>query len=159
MDWTQQMEEMSKQWTDVQKKLWLNWQESASKASSNAQVRAAWQQMLDMWKNTLHRMLDMQVESARHWADSVSSSDVFEGVAQWAEQLHTMTKQSVALQKQMWDGWFQMVEKIDPTEVQGSKDFLNQPVMKLWQEMSQQTMNMQQEWMKNWTAWQPGKKG
>jgi hypothetical protein len=40
MEWTQQMEEMGKQWTDMQKKLWLNWNEAAKQASTTVQAKA-----------------------------------------------------------------------------------------------------------------------
>jgi len=158
MDWTQQMEEMGKQWTDVQKKLWLSWNEAAKQASANVQAKAMWQQMLDTWQNAVHRMLDMQVESARLWSESVAASETVESTIQWAEQFYLMTKQSSAVQKQLWDGWFQMAEKLDPMQMQNMMDMSTQP-MNLWKEMSQQAMMMQKEWMKNWSAWQPSKKG
>ena len=55
----------------------------------------------------------------------------------------------------MWDSWFQMVEKIDPTQLNNVMDLDNQPVMKFWKDMSQQASSMQQEWMKAWSVWPP----
>lgn len=156
MDWTQQMEDMGKQWTDVQKKLWMGWNEAAKQATTTVQAKAMWQQMLDTWKNAVYRMLDMQVESARLWSESVAAGETMESTVQWAQQFYQMTKQSSTVQKQLWDGWFQMVEKLDPTQIQNMMDMTNQP-MNMWKEMSQQAMTMQKEWMKNWSAWQPGK--
>lgn len=156
MEWTQQIEEMSKQWTDMQKKLWLNWNEVAKQASTNVQSKAVWQQMVDTWKNAVYRMLDMQVESARLWSESVAANETMAGSVQWAKQFYQMTKQTSAVQKQLWDSWFQMAEKLDPIQMQNMMEMSSQP-MNLWKEMSQQAMNMQNEWMKNWSAWQPGK--
>lgn len=156
MEWTQQMDEMGKQWADMQKKLWLNWNEVAKQASANVQTKAVWQQMLDAWKNAVYRVLDMQVESARLWSESVANNEAMANNVQWAKQFYQMTKQATAVQKQLWDGWFQMAEKLDPMQLQNMMEMSSQP-MNLWKEMSQQAMNMQKEWMKNWTAWQPGK--
>ena len=156
MEWTQQIEEMSKQWADMQKKLWLNWNEVAKQASTNVQTKAVWQQMLDTWKNAVYRMLDMQVESARLWSESVADNEAMAGSVQWAKQFYQMTKQTSAVQKQLWDSWFQMAEKLDPTQMQNMMEMSSQP-MNLWKEMSQQAVNMQNEWMKNWSGWQPGK--
>lgn len=156
MEWTQQMEEMGKQWVDMQKKLWTGWNEAAKQATTTIQAKAVWQQMLDTWKNTVYRMLDMQVESTRLWSESVAANEAMESTVQWAQQFYQMTKQSSMVQKQLWDGWFQMIEKLDPTQLQNMMDMSNQP-MNFWKEMSQQTLNMQKEWMKNWSAWQPGK--
>ncbi|MBX3014311.1 MAG: hypothetical protein KF832_22500 [Caldilineaceae bacterium] len=156
MDWTQQMEEMGKQWADMQKKLWLGWSDAAQQATATAQSKAMWQQLLDTWKNVVYRTLEMQVESARLWSESVTARENGEQAVQWAQQFYQMTKQSSAVQKQLWDGWFQMMEKLDPRQVQTMMDMSNQPV-NFWKEMSQQTLNMQQEWLKNWTAWPPSK--
>lgn len=156
MEWTQQMEEMGKQWTDMQKKLWLNWNEAAKQASTTVQAKAVWQQMLDSWKNALYRMLDMQVESARLWSESIAAGETPEVTVQWAEQFYQMTKQSSVVQKQMWEGWFQMMEKFDPMQMQKMMEMGQQP-MNFWKDMTQQAQTMQQEWMKNWSAWQPGK--
>ena len=156
MEWTQQIEEMSKQWADTQKKLWFNWNEAAKQASTTVQTKAVWQQMLDMWKNAVYRMLDMQVESARLWSESVADNEAMASSVQWAKQFYQMTKQTSAVQKQLWDSWFQMAEKLDPTQMQTMLEMSSQP-MNLWKEMSQQAVNMQNEWMKNWSAWQPGK--
>ena len=156
MEWTQQVEDMGQQWVDMQKKLWLNWNDVAKQASTNVQTKAVWQQMLDTWKNAVYRMLDMQVESARLWSESVAENEAMASSVQWAQQFYQMTKQASTVQKQVWDGWFQMAEKLDPMQIQSMMEMSSQP-MNFWKEMSQQAINMQKDWMKNWSAWQPGK--
>ena len=155
MNWTQQMEEMSRQWHDVQKQLWASWQETAQQATPQGQAKAMWQQMLTTWKN----MLDIQVESVRLWSESVVTGGAPEATVQWAEQFYQMTKQASTVQKQLWDSWFTLADQMDPTSMPNMMNMNNQPVMRLWQEMAQQTVKMQQEWMKNANPWQPGKKG
>ncbi len=159
MDWTQQMEEATKQWSDVQGKLWSSWGQAAQQATTQAQAKAVWQQMIDQWKNAVFRMLEMQVETARLWSENVAQSEALEGVGQWADQSYQMTKQWGTLQKQMWSSWFEMLEKVDPAQMPAAMEFNQQPMMKLWNEMSQQATTMQQEWMKSWSVWQPSKKG
>lgn len=166
VDWTEQMEAVTKQWTDTQRQLWSSWSAAAQQATTTAQTKAAWQQMVDLWKNSVHRMLEMQVDTARLWSESVAESDALEGVAQWAEQSYEMTKQWSAMQKQLWDGWFQILEKMEPTHfsnvmgsnpIGSSKDLNSQPMMKLWSDMMQQAGSMQQEWVKSWTSWPSSK--
>lgn len=159
MDWTEQMEAVTKQWTDTQKQLWSSWGAAAQQATTTAQTKAVWQQMLDAWKNSVYRMLEMQEETARLWAESVASTESLEGIAQWADQSYQMTKQWSTVQKQLWDGWFQMMEKVDPTQLPGGMDMSNQPMMKLWNDTVQQAGKMQQDWINTWTGWQPTKKG
>jgi len=159
MDWTEQMENATKEWNDVQSKLWSSWGQAAQQATTQAQAKAVWQQMIDQWKNAVYRMLEMQVDTARLWSENVAQSESLDGVAQWADQSYQMTKQWGALQKQLWSSWFDMLEKVDPAQIPSATEFNQQPMMKLWNEMSQQATTMQQEWMKGWTMWQPSKKG
>lgn len=159
MDWTQQMEEAARQWSDAQTKLWTSWGQAAQQATTKAQAKAVWQQMIDQWKNLVYRMLEMQVETARLWSENVSDGENWEGIGQWADQSYQMTKQWSTLQKQVWASWFDLLEKVDPAQVPNMMDLNNQPMMKLWNEMSQQASAMQQEWMKTWSMWQPTKKG
>jgi hypothetical protein len=49
-----------------------------------------------------------------------------------------------------------MMEKFDPMQMQKMMEMGQQP-MNFWKDMTQQAQTMQQEWMKNWSAWQPGK--
>ncbi|MEZ4675617.1 MAG: hypothetical protein R2932_15405 [Caldilineaceae bacterium] len=99
------------------------------------------------------------METARLWSENVAESELLEGMAQWTNQSYQMTQQWSAVQKQLWDNWFQMLEKVDPTKLPNATELNNQPVIKLWNDMSQQAATMQQEWMNAWTMWQPGKKG
>lgn len=159
LDWTEQMEEATRQWTDVQSKLWAGWGQAAQQATTKAQAKAVWQQMIDQWKNMVYRVLEIQVETARLWSQNIATTDSPEGAAQWAAQMYQMTKQWSDFQKQMWDSWFDTMEKIDPSHAPGAMDLNNQPMMKLWNEMAQQAQAMQQEWLKSWSMWQPTKKG
>jgi hypothetical protein len=59
----------------------------------------------------------------------------------------------------MWNSWFELLEQVDPAQMPAAMEFNQQPMMKLWNEMSQQATTMQQEWMKSWSMWQPTKKG
>ncbi len=157
MDWTQQMDQMTKQWTEAQKQLWSSWAE-ATKRGNGVQAKALWQQIMESWRGSVNQMLDMQGEGLRVWSESMASADLPEPMSQWVEQLRQMTKQWTGTQKQLWENWFQMVEKFDPLASGMSAMPETQPMMKMWQEMTQQALNVQQQWMKNWGNWQPSKR-
>jgi hypothetical protein len=157
MDWTQQMDQMTKQWTEAQKQLWSNWAE-ATKRGNGTQAKALWQQILASWRTSVHQMLDMQGEGLHAWSESVGSTDLPEPINQWTEQLRQMSKQWTGTQKQLWDNWFQMIEKLEPMASGVGPTLETQPMMKMWQEMTQQALSVQQQWMKNWGSWQPNKR-
>jgi hypothetical protein len=156
INWTQQMDEMTKQWSAAQKLLWDNWAD-AVKQNNQAQARALWQQILEAWQGSVKQMLAMQSEGMGLWVENLRRSDLPEPMSQWAEQLHQITKQWTGSQQQLWDQWFQFVEKLDPT-LATSQPNGTQPMFKLWQDMTQQALTAQQQWMQAWSAWQPGGK-
>ncbi len=158
MDWTQQMEQMSQQWLDAQRSFWASWAGGAPR--SNATPSAAlWGQMIEAWRASLNQMLDMHAEGVRLWADQVASSDAPITVQQGAEQLQAMTKQWIVSQKQLWEGWFMLLERFDPATLSQTPTYDAQSMARLWQEMAQQTMSAQQQWARLWSNWQPGRKG
>lgn len=159
MDWTQQFEDLTKQWTDAQKKLWKQWADAAP-TSNSTQFELLWRQMLTGWQNSVEQMLDAQAEGVRVWVDSLRANQAPADMVRGAEQFHSMTKQWIAGQKQLWSNWFQMAEKLAPNQAFGATGMnMNaQPMFKLWQETAQNMVNAQQEWLKSWTN-PTGKKG
>jgi hypothetical protein len=158
MDWAQQMEQMTKQWTDAQKLFWSSWANGAQRGNAS-QAKAMWQQMLDTWQTSVHQMLDAQAEGVRLWSESVAKSGGPEATSQWAVQLYQMTRQWTGSQKLMWDGWFQVVSNFDPNQATATPGLDMQPMMKLWQDMAQQAMDTQRQWLKALSSGQPDKKG
>jgi hypothetical protein len=158
MDWTQQMEQLSKQWLDAQRAFWASWTGETSPNATPSNT-ALWLQMIEAWRTSLNQMLDIHAEGVRLWADQIATSDAAPAVQQGADQLQAMTKQWIASQKQLWEGWFLLLERLDPATLNHSSTYDPHSITKLWQEMAQQTMSAQQQWAKLWSNWQPGKKG
>lgn len=156
INWAQQMDEMTKQWSAAQKLLWASWAD-AVKQNNHAQANVLWQQIMAGWQSAVQQMLAMQGEGMRLWVESLKHSDLPEPMSQWAEQLYQMTKQWTGSQQQVWEQWFQFVEKLDPTQSMNQAASAP-PMFKLWQEMTQQAFTAQQQWLQNWNAWQPGGK-
>jgi hypothetical protein len=157
INWTQQMDEMGKQWSAAQKMLWASWAE-AVRQNNQAQAQVLWQQILDAWQGSVKQMLDMQGEGMRLWVETLKHNDLPAPMQQWAEQLYQMSKQWTGSQQQLWAQWFQFVAKLDPTMPSLNQSVTTPPMFKLWEEMTQQAFSAQQQWMQNWTAWQPGGK-
>jgi hypothetical protein len=157
MDWAQQMEQMSKQWAETQRAFWSTWAGAMPRPESTPDS-TQWRQMIDAWRTSVRQMLEMQSEGVRLWAEGVKASSAGAPAEQWAGQLQQMTNQWIAHQRQMWDGWFQLLENAGPQGAMRANPFDPQSVTRFWQETAQQAMNSQQQWLQFWNAWQPGKK-
>ena len=158
MEWTKQAEDMWKTWTEAQQKMWdecLN----AMKGFGKLQPTEVWGKSVEAMEEALKRTLDAQVEWTRLWAGSFTtvggaSKEMVEG----ARQGQDMIKRWAEAQKQIWDGWFQIVRKLDPSALGGNWDQESQKLFQAWKEGVQKALDAQGEWARFWTAGQAGKK-
>lgn len=153
MEWTKQVEEMSKTWTDTQQKMWENWAEMA-KSASTSQAQLSWETMLDTWQNALQQTLDAQSEGVRMWTNGITAlPNVPQGTNEWSHTFQEMTSRWNDTQKQLWFNWFEMAKSFDPSKVAtGEANFDNKQMMEFWQESAQTINKAQTDWMKMWGA-------
>lgn len=151
MEWTKQFEEMSKTWTDTQKKMWENWAEMA-KSASTSQAQLSWETMLETWENAVQQTLDAQSEGVRMWTNGISAlPNVPQGTNEWSHTFQEMTGRWNATQKELWANWFEMAKSFDPSKVAtGEANFDSQQMVEFWQEATQTMNKAQADWMKMW---------
>jgi hypothetical protein len=160
IDWTKQTEEMTKSWFDAQKKLWDNWLVPGQKFEKG-QVAEMWNKSIDTWEEAVKNVLNVQKEWTRLWADNFKAVEGMPKEAiEWIQQGQEMTKQWNEAQQQLWDSWFTLLKKVEPSQVQLTGDLSeeSQKMFKTWQEATQKVMGAQAEWAKNWTSWPAGDK-
>ena len=155
MEWTKQSEDMLKSWTEAQKKM----SEDSLKAMQGfgkSPSTAVWEKTVDTWNQTIQKVLDAQVESARGWAENVTTAKgTPQEIAEWAKQGQDMITRLTETQKQLWGNWFEFAKKLDASNMmnwtQDAQKFLQS-----WQETIQKAQTAQTEWLK--TAGQASKK-
>jgi hypothetical protein len=158
IDWTKQIEDMTKTWVDAQKKMWDNWLGSMQQVDKT-QTAELWAKTVSTWEEAVKNTLNAQTEWTRVWVDSLKS---FEGmpkeVNEWAQQALEMNKHWSETQQQLWDSWFALVKKIDSAKLSSDWNEEGQKLYKTWQEATQQMINTQMEWMRRWTTVSNGTK-
>ncbi len=158
MDWTKQSEEMVKTWTETQKKMWGSWLETIQQGSSQAEAFEIWRKTIETWENTVESTLKAQDDWVKNWANSidVSKMEVPKEMKEWAQQAQDMTNKWSKTQKQLWEGWFDLVKQADPAKIVGSWEDEGQDIFKTWQESAQKVMDGQMKWAGMWAS-EPGK--
>lgn len=150
MNWQKQTEEMFKTWTETQKKMWENWTESLKNLGTGAgPTPESWTKMVDTWQGMVKSALDSQGKWAQMWVDNMTKIEGMpDNVVKWAEQSKEMTTRWNETQAQLWDNWFDMLKKVEPSAlgVDGQKMF------KTWQDTTQEMMKAQTEWVKSLSA-------
>jgi hypothetical protein len=158
MDWAKQTEEFFKTWTDIQRKMWDDWFK-ATQGLGKTQATDVWRKTVEAWEESLKKTLSAQMEWSRMWAESFSSvSGVPREMLDWARQGQDMMRRWSEAQMQLWEGWFGIVKKLDPSSLGGNWEREGQKVLQLWQEAVKNARDAQVEWGRIWTAGQTGKK-
>jgi len=158
MEWTKQTEDMFKTWTEAQTKMWDEWLR-AMQGFSRPQASEAWGKSVEAWEESVKKTLDAQNEWTRLWAASFTTvSGTPKEMVEWARQGQEMVRRWVETQKQLWEGWFQIAKRLDPSKVGGSWEQEGQKFLQAWQDAVKKGMESQAEWTRAWTAGQAGKK-
>jgi gas vesicle protein len=159
MDWTKQTQDLFKTWTDVQKRTWEGWLDTV-KSFDASQPGQIWVKTIDAWQETIRNTLAAQVEGSRIWTENITSvQGAPKGTADWAQQVQEMTKRWTDLQQQMWDNWFEIMKKTDPSKFAGNWETEGQSsFVKAWQETVQKSMDSQAELTRQWVGVAKGEK-
>lgn len=159
-DWTKQAEDMIQMWADAQKKMRDSWLE-AMQNLGGPQSTETWSKVTGAWDDAMKRALEAQSEWTRLWVGSFTpTSGTSTEVMDWAKQGQEMMTHWAETQKRIWESWFEMVKKIDVSQISGTWDKdAGQNLLKAWQENTQKVLDAQSEWVSRWTsAGQTGKK-
>lgn len=148
MDWTKQMEDMTKAWTDAQSQLIEGWTSATAGARMASGV---WPQTIDSWRAAVDGMLDAQTAWLARWVEAMPAAAQNTDVEAWARQARTLHESSIAAQRQLWGAWFDMARRIDPTR-SGAWSTADRDILAGWQTMAKQISDMQAEWARKWTT-------
>jgi hypothetical protein len=153
MDWAKQSEEMMKSWTETQQKMWGSWFDTMQKSGPQNQMVEMWQKTVEMWQKTVEGGLKAQSDWTRTWVESLNGQEgVSDGIVEWAKQAQEMNKQWTDTQQQLWQGWFELVKKVDPASMGNGWEEEGQKLFNSWQASAQKMIDAQKEWLNTWTA-------
>jgi len=147
MEWNKQSEEMLKTWTETQKKLWDDCLK-AMQGFGKSPGTEVWEKTVDTWQQTIQRLLDAQLEGARHWAENATTAKgATEETAEWAKHGQELITRWTETQKQLWGNWFELVKKLDVSNMTNwARD--GQKFLQSWQETIQKAFDAQTEWVR-----------
>jgi hypothetical protein len=152
MDWTKQAEEMVKNWTGSQQKMWESWLSMMQNAGSTPGGEM-WEKTVDTWHDSMKSALATQVTWTKFWADSVAAnSGASKQMSEMSQQTVEMTKRWTETQSQILDTWFEAVKKTDPaTMTKNMNPEEMQKAMQSWQDATRKMMESQLEMIRTWT--------
>lgn len=151
MDWTKQTEDVLTAWTDVQKKIWGGWLETAERHSGQAQTAEVWRQAVDTCEGIVKKNLDAQLEWSQRAADSLSAlPNMPKDLVDWSKQTQELGVHWNDAQQQLWNSYFGLVRKAVPVKMLGTFDDENQRLFRAWQESVENIVQAQNHWAEMW---------
>jgi hypothetical protein len=158
MEWTKQTEDLFKTWTDAQTKMWNDWLK-AMQGFGRPQASQVWEKTIEAWEESIKRTFDAQKDWSRRWAESFTASKgAPKEMIDWAKQGQDMMTHWTDTQKQLWESWFQIIKRLDPSAPGMNWGGEGQKFVQSWQDAVQKALDTQAEWLRLWTAGQGGKK-
>ena len=152
MNWTEQNEAMFKAWTDAQEKMWKAYSESISDFGKSPGEKF-WGQTIKAGEDLVKNSLAAQVEWMTAWSENFKDLEGMPSQASEAlGQFQEMTERWAATQEKLWAAWFDMLKKMDPSQVTGSWGEMPQNPFQAWQDSTKMVMDAQMEWMQAWMS-------
>jgi hypothetical protein len=174
-DSTKEAEDMVRRWTESQTKAWESWLDTL-RTFQGFPASEAWQKNLEAFRDAMTKALDAQADGARMWAETLArwSGEVQESTRRqkgldgeaegtriwgesltaWARQVEETTRSWTEAQKQLWQGWYETMRRLDPSRPAQLGSEEGRDLLQVWQESVRKTLEAQAEWSRTWLAGQ-----
>ena len=146
MEATKQSEDVMKRWTEAQTKMWSDWLK-AMQGVARPPSTQIWEGTVEAWDRSIQNTLDAQLEWTRHWAETFAvGSNSPKEMVDWAKQGQEMLSRLIDTQKLLWRNWFEIVKKLDPSDLGEAWQRQGPKLLQVWEEAVRKSLEAQQEW-------------
>lgn len=146
------MEEMVRNWTEMQQRMWDTWLQTVrgmqmpTGVSQGEEWQRHYQQNLEAWEKAVREALDAQVQWAQKWAQQAGAGEhANDGMQEVVKQTQEMMKSWTEAQSKLWNAWFDSVKNMDPSRMAEQWDSEGQRVLKAWQDATKRAQEAMQE--------------
>lgn len=144
-DWSDQIAEYQRQWTEQQQHLLNDWLKAVQGAGTGTPPDT-WQKAINAIEQQVNNALDAQKQSLTALAKNAESvGSVPEPFTQWVQQMEQGIGQWSDIQQRLWKVWFDMLRSTAPTGQQPGEIFANS-----WRDMMQRATSIQTQWLSGW---------
>ena len=154
-DWTKQTEQLVNTWSDTQRSMWDNWLGAMEQMSAGNNLKAfedERKKVVDTWESSVHKGLEAQSQWAKMWADSLASNkSTPKPMLEWAKQMQDMMKSWTDQQENLSKVWFEMMKKMDASDMTEMWESQGTQMMKTWQEAVDKSLEAQKSMTDMWS--------
>lgn len=145
-EWPEQIAEFQRTWVQQQQKMMTDWLESLKGPGADVSP-AGWRKAADVMEKQVTSALDTQKRSLVAFTENIEGIEgAPEGFSQAMTQLEEGIELWADLQHRLWKVWFDMLRATAPVPQTPGEAMLDS-----WQDMVKQSMEIQEQWLSNWT--------
>ena len=147
MEWPNQITELQRQWVEQQQQLLNDWLGTLQNAGGSATPNA-WREAIDVIEQQVNNALDAQKQSLKALVENTAHVEgVPEPITHLVHQLEDGIELWSDVQLRLWQVWFDMLRTSAPAPQTPAESLISN-----WQDMAQQAMSIQEQWLSNWTG-------
>lgn len=148
-DWSDQITEFQRSCMEQQQQMLSGWFGALQMAGTGT-PQNVWHEALDTLEQQINSTLDTQQQSFRALLYTLKDAgNSTPEMSQWQAQADAGMSAWIDVQHQLWNNWFNMLRSASPVRKQPGEI-----IAQNWQDMMQQAVEMQQQWLSSWTGGQ-----
>ena len=151
-------EQLVKTWAEAQQQLLTDWL-TMVRSNSGTPTLELWTKTMDAWQASVKDTLDTQTKWTHEWTERLANAKgTPEELRELAEQGREQLQRWTDTERQIWQGWFEIVRSINTRLVSGASAASGNDLVQLWQESAHKMIDTQSSLVRLWTSGFPGAK-
>jgi hypothetical protein len=156
MDQSRPGEQLIRMWAETQQMLLRNWLDTL-RGLGGAQ-HAVRSKTVETWQAAVQETLEAQTQWTREWTATLLTTENPEELRERAQQGQEVLQRWIEAQRQLWQGWFEMVKGIDRAMEPATGVLVGQNPVQIWYGTAQKMFEAQAAWIRQWTTGSAGAK-
>jgi len=145
-------ESIFKTWAEAQQKLLTDWLATLRKLGGTPTLEL-WAKTVDAWQSAVKETADARAEWTRQWTEKLANAKgTPEEIRDLARQGREELQHWAEAERDLWQGWFNIVRDINFRPEQGAGAQLGKDLLQLWQDSAHKMIDAQTALVRRWTA-------
>ena len=145
-------ESIFKTWAEAQQKLLTDWLATLRKLGGTPTLEL-WAKTVDAWQSAVKETADARAEWTRQWTEKLANAKgTPEEIRDLARQGREELQHWAEAERDLWQGWFNIVRDINFRPEQGAGAQLGIDLLHLWQDSAHKMIDAQAALVQRWTG-------
>ena len=145
-------ESLLKNWSEAQQKLLTDWLDTLRKLGGTSALEL-WSKTVDAWQASVKETADARAEWTRQWTEKLAhTKGTPEEMRELARQGREELQHWAEAERDLWQGWFNIVRGINFKPEQGAGAHLRNDLVQFWQDSAHKMIDAQAAFIRRLTG-------